>query len=189
MPSQNEFIVRLARNEDIPALNKLIEQSVRVLQAKDYSKAQIEGALGTLLGVDSKLISDHTYFIVEVIDSNANLMIVGCGGWSKRKTLFGADSRTQRDDDLLDPTIDAAKIRAFFVHPAWARKGIGTRLLERCESAAIAAGFHSFELGATLTGVGLYRSRGYEIQKQIDVPMANGEKLQVVLMSKNAQIR
>jgi GNAT superfamily N-acetyltransferase len=189
MSSPNGFGVRLARTEDVPVLNKLIEQSVRVLQAKDYSQAQIEGALGTLLGVDSKLISDHTYFVVEAVDSNGKLMIVGCGGWSKRRTLFGADHRAQRDDDLLDPAIDAAKIRAFFVHPAWARKGIGTKLLETCEDAAIAAGFRRFELGATLTGVGLYRSRGYEIQKQIDVPMANGEKLQVVLMSKDAQIK
>jgi GNAT superfamily N-acetyltransferase len=179
-----EPAIRLACQEDVHALHGLIEKSVRVLQANDYTSKQIEGALGTLLGVDTKLISDQTYFVVEALDSSGVLIIVGCGGWSKRKTLFGADRRQQRDDELLNPAVDAAKIRAFFVHPQWARRGIGTKILETCEDAAIAAGFRKFELGATLTGVRLYRNRGYESQEQVDVPMENGEKLQVVIMTK-----
>jgi len=183
-----EVIMRLADQEDVPALHILIEQSVRVLQARDYTKKQIDGALGTLLGVDTKLISDQTYFVVEILDSTGKPTIVGCGGWSKRKTLFGADHRQQREDEFLDPAVDAAKIRAFFVHPQWARRGIGTMLLEACEDAAASSGFRRFELGATLTGVGLYRSRGYEAQKQFSVPMENGENFEVVIMTKEAGV-
>jgi GNAT superfamily N-acetyltransferase len=193
----NEFRVRLATAGDVPELHRLIELSVRVLQAGDYSKAQMDGALGTLLGVDSQLIADRTYFVVE--DARAPearaeteeargsaAKIVACGGWSKRKTLFGADRRPDREDALLDPARDAAKIRAFFVRPGWERRGIGTLLLNVCEGAAREAGFTRFELGSTLTGVALYRARGYEELERINVPLANGETLGVVRMRKNA---
>src|ERR1700685_2935947 len=121
---------------DIPALRVLIDASVRGLQAADYTPAQIEVALQSVYGVDSQLIADGTYFVVE-----AEGAIVGCGGWSKRKTLFGGDRWTGREDALLDPQRDAAKIRAFFVHPRWVRRGIGSMILEACEAAAAAAGF------------------------------------------------
>jgi GNAT superfamily N-acetyltransferase len=128
--------LRQAVDADIPVLRVLIDASVRGLQAKDYTPAQIEGALQTVYGVDSQLIADGTYFVVE-----AETVIVGCGGWSKRKTLFGGDRWTGREDSLLDPQQDAAKIRAFFVHPNWVRRGIGSMILEACEKAAVAAGF------------------------------------------------
>jgi len=157
--------IRQAVVADIPALQQLLEISVRGLRAGDYTPTQIEGALQTIYGVDSQLIADGTYYVVEAdtdrdSDVAAPLKIVGCGGWSKRRTLFGGDQCSGREDDLLDPRSDTAKIRAFFVHPDWTRKGIGTLLLDRCEDAAKAEGFTSFEMGATLTGgAALPRSR------------------------------
>jgi GNAT superfamily N-acetyltransferase len=130
-------------------------------------------------GVDTQLVADGTYFVAEVDGT-----IVACGGWSKRKTLFGADHCAGREDSLLDPARDAAKIRAFFVHPDWARRGIGTRVLEACESAALAEGFTRFEMGATLTGVALYKVRGYREVEKLAVPLANGESLPIVRMEK-----
>jgi N-acetylglutamate synthase-like GNAT family acetyltransferase len=171
--------LRLAVPSDIPTLERLIAESVRTLQAKDYSESQREGALASVFGVDSQLIADQTYFVAE--DEG---VIIACGGWSKRKTLFGADHCAGREDSLLDPSKDAAKIRAFFVHPDWARRGIGTKVLEACESAARAEGFQRFEMGATLTGVALYRARGYRDVEQIEVPLENGEFLPIVRMEK-----
>ena len=174
-----DFTLRQAVSTDIPALRVLIDASVLGLQAADYTPAQIEGALQTVYGVDSQLIADGTYFVVE-----AEAVIVGCGGWSKHKTLFGGDRWTGREDALLDPRQDAAKIRAFFVHPDWVRRGIGSMILEACEKAASAAGFTRFEMGATLTGVPLYRAKGYVALENLDVPLKNGESLVVVRMEK-----
>ena len=143
------------------------------------SPGQIEGALETVYGVDSQLIADGTYFVVE-----AEKIIAGCGGWSKHKTLFGGDRWTAREDSLLDPRHDAAKIRAFFVHPDWVRRGIGSMILEACEKAATAAGFTRLEMGATLTGVPLYSARGYGALETLDVPLQNGESIRVVRMQK-----
>jgi GNAT superfamily N-acetyltransferase len=173
------FSIRPATTADIPSLRRLIDLSVRGLQAHDYTPAQLEIALKTVYGVDTQLIADATYFVVE--GSNA---IVGCGGWSKRKTLFGGDNWSAREDSLLDPRHDAAKIRAFFVHPDWARQGIGTIILEACEQAAVAAGFTRLEMGATLTGVPFYKAKGYASLEAIAVPLANGESLPIVRMSK-----
>jgi len=171
--------LRQAVPTDIPALRVLIDASVRGLQAADYTPAQIEGALQTVYGVDSQLIADGTYFVVET-----EAVIVGCGGWSKRKTLFGGDRWTGREDSLLNPEQDAAKIRAFFVHPDWVRRGIGSMILAACENAASAAGFTRFEMGATLTGVPLYRARGYVALENLTAPLRNGESLVVVRMEK-----
>ena len=171
--------LRLAVLADLPELTALIARSVRTLQAEDYTASQREGALASVFGVDTRLIADRTYFVAEVDGT-----IVACGGWSKRKTLFGADHCAGREDSLLDPEKDAAKIRAFFVDPAWARRGIGTRVLEACESAAAAEGFKRFEMGATLTGVALYKVRGYREVKRIGVPLGNGESLPIVRMEK-----
>ena len=180
---------RLATPEDIPRLVLLIEASVRGLQAGDYSPSQMDQALGTWLGLDTRLIADHTYFAVEVEENPEGLATIGglaaCGGWSRRKTPYGSDHRPNRDDALLDPRTDAAKIRAFFVHPAWARRGIGTRILELCEQAARADGFTRFEMGATLTGIPLYRHHGYVEQERIELPLANGETLPIVKMTKS----
>jgi GNAT superfamily N-acetyltransferase len=171
--------LRQAVSADVPVLRVLIDASVRGLQAGDYTPAQIEGALETVYGVDSQLIADGTYFVIE-----AQKIIVGCGGWSKHKTLFGGDGWTAREDSLLDPQHDAAKIRAFFVHPGWVRRGIGSMILEACEKAATAAGFTRMEMGATLTGVPLYRARGYVALQTLDVPLQNGESIKVVRMEK-----
>ena len=173
--------LRQAVPADIPVLRALIDASVRGLQAADYTSSQIEGALQSVYGVDSQLIADKTYFVVE---AGAEPVIVGGGGWSKRKTLFGGDRWTGREDSLLDPQCDAAKIRAFFVHPDWVRRGIGTMILDACEKAAAAEGFTHFEMGATLTGVPLYRARGYAPLEHLEVPLKNGESLAVIRMDK-----
>jgi GNAT superfamily N-acetyltransferase len=180
------FRLRLATGEDIPALHSLIEASVRGLQADDYTPGQIDGALGTVLGLDSQLIRDRTYFVAEMVDQNANTQIAGCGGWSKRKTLFGANAGPDREPDLLDPKTDAAKVRAIFVHPHFARRGLGSLILATVENAAHAAGFRRFEMGSTLTGVPLYRLKGYVEIERIAVPLKNGEVLPVVKMVKPA---
>ena len=196
MMTQTEIHVRLAVPEDIPFLRALIEASVRGLQAQDYTHAQIEGALKTVFGVDSQLISDGTYLVAEAAPSatqrteakklQAGSIIVGCGGWSKRKTLYGSDHWTGREDALLDPFRDAAKIRAFFIHPDWARRGVGSMILKACEDAARSAGFARFEMGATLTGAKLFGTKGYVAVKPISIPLVNGESLPVIHMEKQA---
>lgn len=181
--------VRLACAADVPRLRELIDASVRSLQANDYSPSQIEGALASVYGVDSQLIADGTYFVAEVVEPDASRMIVGCGGWSKRKTLYGGDQYAAREDSLLDPARDAAKIRAFFVDPSWARRGIGGMILEACEEAAKKAGFTCLEMGATLSGVPFYRAKGYsEIENQA-VSLGNGEVLAIVRMTKTIKAR
>ena len=177
--------LRLATDQDVPALHRLIEASVRGLQRNDYTPEQIDGALGTVLGLDTQLVADGTYFIAEARAACAHIL-AGCGGWSKRKTLFGSDRAPVREPELLDPATDAAKIRAFFIHPDFARRGIGSKILEACEGAARAAGFSRFEMGATLTGVPLYLARGYQVVERIEVPLRNGHTLPVVRMTKSA---
>jgi len=191
---QTNIHLRLALPADIPVLQALIDASVRGLQAQDYTPAQIEGALKTVFGVDSQLIADGTYIVAEAnSDGNQRAkqrvvkvgpMIVGCGGWSKRKTLYGSDRWAGREDELLDPLCDAAKIRAFFIHPAWARQGIGGMILVACEAAARAAGFTRYEMGATLTGAKLFGVKGYVAVKPISIPLTNGEVLPVIHMEK-----
>jgi GNAT superfamily N-acetyltransferase len=186
MHDQQVFQFRLAMEDDIPALHRLIEASVRVLQAGDYTPAQIDGALGSVLGLDTQLIADRTYFIAECCgQSTASPWLAGCGGWSKRKTLFGADRGPGREPELLDPTTDAAKVRAIFVHPEFARRGLGSLILATVEDAARAAGFSRFEMGSTLTGVPLYQLKGYAEVERIAVPLCNGEALPVVKMVKD----
>lgn len=174
-----QYFLRKANAADIPALGKLIEASVRGLQAEDYTPEQIEAALRTSFTVDSKLIEDGTYFVVEQGGEMA-----GCGGWSQRKTLCGGDHHAVREDALLDPMTEAARIRAIFVHPRWARQGIGSFLLKAAEEAAIAAGFTRLEMGATLTGVPVYERRGYRAVEEMAVPLEAGVTMPVVRMVK-----
>ena len=177
--------IRQAVTEDIPSLRDLIDASVRGLQTRDYTPSQIESALATVYGVDTQLIADGTYLVAETeAGADTAPLIVGCGGWSKRKTLYGGDQWTGREAALLDPRHDAAKIRAFFIHPSWARRGIGSMILEGCENAAFAAGFTRLEMGATLTGVPFYQARGYVALESLAVPLANGESLPIVRMEK-----
>jgi GNAT superfamily N-acetyltransferase len=176
--------IRKATPADVPRLREIIEASVRGLQAQDYSAAQIEGALKSVYGVDSQLIADGTYLVAEIARPQSNYEIVACGGWSKHKTLYGGDQYAAREDSLLDPTRDAAKIRAFFVHPNWARRGIGGLILEACENAARAAGFRRAEMGATLTGVPFYKAKGYVAVEDQEAPLSNGQALPIVKMAK-----
>ena len=171
--------LRQASLVDVPALKALIESSVRGLQAGDYTPEQMESALRTTFTVDTQLIEDGTYFIAEQDGT-----IVGCGGWSRRKTLFGGDHHAVRDDAVLDPSCDAAKIRAIFVDPRYARRGIGSFLLKAAEDAAIAEGFTQLEMGATLTGVPLYLLKGYRVVEQIEVRLEHGVSMPVVRMRK-----
>ena len=177
-----QFQIRQANASDVGALRLLIERSVRGLQQNDYTPAQIEGALGHALGLDTQLIEDGTYFAA--VPLSRPDIIAGCGGWSFRKTLYGSDHGPHREVGLLDPATEPAKIRAIFVHPEWARQGLGTQILKHCEDAAQRAGFRTLEMGSTLTGVPLYSLKGYERREDVGVPLPNGEVLPIVHMVK-----
>ena len=171
--------LRLATRDDIPALRELIPASVRSLSAGYNTPAQIESALTYVFGVDTQLIDDGTYVVAE-----AEGQIVGAGGWSKRKTLYGGDQWKSEADPLLDPTHEAARIRAFYVHPDWARRGIGRRIIQACEDAARQAGFSRMELGSTLPGEPLYAAMGYKATERSAIPLPDGESLPLVMMYK-----
>lgn len=175
-----EVVARFRRAvpDDVPQIERLIELATRGLSKDDYSEDQIEAALGTALGVDSQLIRDGTYFVAET-----GGMLIACGGWSSRKTLFGSDNG-DRQPESLDPARDSARIRAFFVDPDWVRQGLGRRMLELCEAEARANGFTSAELMATLTGERLYRSCGYRSQNPIQYTLPGGTAIQFVPMKK-----
>ena len=175
-----EWVLRLARLEDIPALEELIPLSARSLQTPHYSPAQIQAALGPVFGVDRQLIHDETYFVAE-----GGGRVVGCGGWSKRKSLYGGgEARKMEDCGELDPALDPARIRAFFVHPEWARQGIGRGILAGCEQAMKNAGFQTAELVATLAGEPLYASCAYKTAERFAIPLPGGLSLPVVRMNK-----
>jgi predicted N-acetyltransferase YhbS len=173
--------IRLATTKDIPALQQLIRESVESLGAAYYTPEQITSALAHVFGVDTQLIVDGTYFIAELHNE-----LAGSGGWSKRKTLFGGDQmKSEGIDPLLDPATEAARIRAFYVHPRWARRGVGSKLIESCEDAARAAGFSRIELLATLPGVPLYSANGYEKAEARHIETPNGESLPAFRMTKS----
>ena len=173
--------IRLATLDDIPDLQTLIVDSVRALSAGYYTDRQITSALSYIFGVDTQLIIDGTYFVAEVSGQ-----IVGAGGWSKRSTLFGGDQfKAERADPLLNPATDPARVRAFYVHPEWSRRGIGRRILAECENAVRAAGFTRIELMATLPGEPLYSVMGYRRVKPAVVKMPDGESISGFLMEKH----
>jgi len=174
-----DWQLRLAREDDVPALEALIPVSVRALQAPWYSPAQMEAALGPIFGVDRQLIRDGTYFVAEHGGA-----IIGCGGWSRRRSLYGGDSGRAGEDGLLDPQRDAARVRAFFVHPAWARRGIGRSIMAACDRAIIEAGFRTVDIVATLAGEPLYASFGYAVIERYEIPMTGGLGLPAVRMTK-----
>lgn len=175
------FELRKATAEDIPVLESLIAESVRGLAKGFYSLEQIEMSVETVFGVDGDLINDGTYFVA-VTDGE----IVGCGGWSRRRTLYGASGYEQsRDAEMLEPGRDAAKIRAFFIRPKAARKGIGAAILAACESEAVSEGFTSVEMMATLPGVALYRACGYQGNEGVLIPLVNDLSLQCIRMNKD----
>jgi predicted N-acetyltransferase YhbS len=173
--------IRLATTDDIPALQQLIRDSVSLLSIQYYTARQISSGLSHVFGVDTQLIVDGTYFVAQIENR-----IVGSGGWSKRKTLFGGDQlKLDQLDRLLDPETEPARIRAFYVHPVWARKGIGSRILDACEEAARAAGFRNVELVATLPGEPLYLARGYKKVAMVQIETPDGESLPAFRMTKN----
>jgi GNAT superfamily N-acetyltransferase len=177
------FYLRVATEDEVEAIRTLIDASVRGLQAKDYSPGQIDASLKTVFTMDSQLIADGTYFVALTEEGE----LAGCGGWSKRKTLYGGDSQVERiEPELLDPHVDAAKVRAIFVHPQFARMGLGSLILRAAEDAAVAAGFRRFEMGSTLTGVSLYTLKGYREVDRAMVPVGDGEEIEVVRMVKEA---
>lgn len=177
------FQFKVATTQDIPAIRELIAASVRELQV-EYSPTEREAALATVFTVDSRLIADGTYFIAYADDGR----LAGCGGWSRRKTLYGGDHQVETiEPELLDPATDAAKIRAIFIHPDFARQGLGSLILRMSEEVAQTEGFMRFEMGSTLTGVALYSLKGYRETARIVVPVSGGETIDVVRMVKQAQ--
>ncbi len=172
--------LRAARLDDVAELELLIATSARTLLAPWYTPEQIDAAVGSVFAVDTQLFEDGSYFVAEHGHS-----IVGCGGWSRRKTLFGADrGHTSDADSALDPTRDPARIRAFFVHPAHARRGIGAALMRHCEQAAADAGFRTMELVATLSGQPLYAESGFTAVEHFEIPLGGELTMPVVRMNK-----
>lgn len=163
---------------DVPALEALIAASARRLGVGHYTAAETEAAIAHVFGVDSELVADGSYMVAEVAGR-----IAGCGGWSRRTTLFGGDRYAGRRSGLLDPATDAARIRAFFVHPDHARQGVGDALLLACERAARGFGFTRAELMATLPGLPFYRARGYVAAAPIDLDLG-GVPVRFVPMAK-----
>jgi GNAT superfamily N-acetyltransferase len=146
---------RLATREDLPVLVPLIEAAIEELQKGFLDDAQIRSS-HAIMGVDTVLIDDGTYFVIEL-----DGQVAGCGGWSRRATLYGGDHSVGGDAALLDPTRDPAKVRAMYTHPACARRGVGRLILSLCEAAAGAEGFETLELMSTLTGQPLYEAAGF----------------------------
>ena len=152
---------------------------MRGLSNDYYSPGQIESALVYVFGIDTQLINDGTYFVAELENK-----IIGCGGWSKRQTLFGGDQAKRNEDNLLDPKIEPARIRAFFIHPDFARRGIGKQIISACENAAAEAGFQQLELAATLPGEPMYTAAGYQVIERFNHQLKDGIVLPLVRMGK-----
>ena len=173
------MVIRKATMEDRDAIQQLIADSARRLSREHYTDLEIETAIETVFGVDTSLIEDGTYFVVE-----SDGQLAGCGGWSKRKTLFGGDQYTSRDVGYIDPKSEPAKIRAFFIHPDHARKGIARAILNQCETEARVHGFHALELLSTLPGIEFYKSCGFTETGTLDLDLTEQVKLKFVPMRK-----
>jgi GNAT superfamily N-acetyltransferase len=170
---------RLATIGDLPALVELIPASARALSRGFYTEEQTEAAIRYIFGPDTRLIADGTYFVVE-----EDGVLAGCGGWSRRRTLYGGDQTKSGEEALLDPKTEPAKIRAFFVHPDFARRGVGTAIVDACLEAARAAGFRRIELASTLPGVPFYRALGFEEREPMEAPMPDGTALPIIRMER-----
>ena len=173
-----EFSHRLATMADLPELQTLMTQAIRQLIAAYLDPARVEASF-EIMGVDTQLIEDGTYFVVE-----CERRIVGCGGWSRRATLFGGDHSAGRDARFLDPTTEAARVRAMYTHPDFARRGVGRLVLSLCEAAAAREGFRSLELVATVAGEPLYLACGFSMIERIEVPTSKGVTVPCARMSK-----
>lgn len=173
---------RVAHLDDVSELEALIPLSARKLQSDVYSREQLDGAIGTVFGLDTQLIRDGSYFV-----ALADGSIVGCGGWSRRKTLYGGDRAKESEDGLRDPHTEPAMIRAFFVHPDFARRGIGREILRLSEAAAQAAGFRDMEIVATLAGEPLYAACGYLAVERFSIELVNERQMSVVRMRRKEE--
>lgn len=169
--------MRVANTADVPALQALIARSGLALSKGFYTDEQARAMTEHVYGVDSQLIADGTYFVIEEGDA-----IVACGGWSKRRTLFGGDHRKSGDDPLLDPRNEPARIRAFFVAPEHARRGLARQLLAACVAAARAAGFTTLELVSTAPGEPLYIASGFTLVERFEIDLSDGVRAPVALM-------
>lgn len=178
-----EWSLRRARREDVPRLRALIVHSVHTLQAGCYSKAHRDASLGPVFGVDVQLIEDGTYYVAE----NAG-EIIGCGGWSRRAGLFGSNDGSKPAPEL-NPATDRVRLRAFFVHPQWVRRGLGRAILSQCETAMLDGGFHSAALVATPAGEPLYAARGYHEVERFEIPLSSKLTLPAVRMVKQLRSR
>ena len=164
---------------DVPALQELIAKSVGGLSIGFYTPAKIESAIAAVFGVDTQLITDNTYYL---LDSPSGPLAIG--GWSYRRTLYGGDQMKGAEDPVLDPRTEAARIRAFFVRPDAARSGLARCLYIECTRAAYVRGFRNFELMATLPGVPLYEALGFSRIESVALPLAQGVKLPLVRMGR-----
>ncbi|KAF2116847.1 acyl-CoA N-acyltransferase [Lophiotrema nucula] len=182
------FTFRTATVEDLPAINAMIEESLRglALGTGFYTQAELDGSIGYLFGADTLLIHDQTYFILHPTSSPST--ISACGGWSFRRTLYGADTAPGRMPESRDPLKERASIRAIFTHPSFARKGLGTMMMRYCEARARERGFRGLEMGSTLPGVALYEKCGYVKSGKGDrVVCPNGEGIRIVHMVKDPE--
>jgi GNAT superfamily N-acetyltransferase len=168
---------RFATHDDLPVLLPLVQAAIDELQKGFLDEAQIRSS-HAIMGVDTQLIDDKTYFIVE-IDGD----VAGCGGWSRRATLYGGNHSAGRDAALLDPSTDAARVRAMYTHPAYARRGVGRLILSLCEAAAAAEGFTALELMATLSGQPLYEAAGFEALERVE-DASGGAPVPIIRMRK-----
>lgn len=173
---------RVAIENDIPAIIQLMQDSIAENMKAYLSPVEIEAAKETM-GVDHTLIEDGTYFVIETSVEGQKVM-VGCGGWGKRKTLYGGDHTAGRDDSLSNPATEAARIRAMYTHPQWTRLGIGSLLLDLGENAAKKAGFKRIELGSTVAGEALYIAKGYVETNRTTIKAENGSESLIVTMEK-----
>jgi len=172
---------RLARQADLAALHRLMERSIRGFLPDFLSPAQVESSF-EIMGVDTRLIADDTYFMVFDGDD-----LAGCGGWSRRQTLFGGDHTAGRNARLLDPALEPARVRAMYTDPDHGRKGVGRMILQLCEAAARCEGFTRAELAATAAGVPLYAACGYTPMRRWDEITSHGVPVPLVLMGKSLQ--
>ncbi|KAF2464919.1 acyl-CoA N-acyltransferase [Lindgomyces ingoldianus] len=180
------FTFRNATPSDIPSLSSMISTSLRSLSQTHYTPSELDGSIGFLFGPDTLLIHDQTYFILHPVNSPST--ICACGGWSFRRTLYGADTAPGRVPEKRDPKVERASIRAIFTHPKWARQGLGTMMMRYCEARAREGGFERLEMGSTLTGVALYERCGYVRSGKEDVVVCpNGEGIRIVHMVKNVE--
>lgn len=182
MTDPTRFRSRIATEDDIPVIIDLMRASIAENMKAFLSDAEIEAAQETM-GVDRSLIADRTYFVIET-EKDGETVMVACGGWGKRRTLYGGDHTVGRDDSLSDPATEAARIRAMYTHPDWTRRGIGSMLLDLGEQAAREAGFQTIELGSTVPGLPLYEARGYVAFHTVHQIGANGEKSTIIHMRK-----